>query len=170
MNRADDIVYRKTALGVAALATRSGVLTPRARMALILVNGHDSLALLAIKLGTEAVELVRMLLDRGLVEEVVPVGAPAALAPAPAAEAVSAPAPAVDADARLASLKRTALVRLTPHFGPDVDVVCRPLLAAVTDDAYGAALAAIEAKLAIYLGRKGASSLCADLRPGGHAS
>lgn len=169
MNRADDIVYRKTALGVAALATRSGALTPRARMALILVNGHDSLALLAGKLGTEAVELVQMLLDRGLIEEVVPVAAPAARAPAPPAAPPSAPAPAVDADAHLASLKRTALVRLTPHFGPDVDVVCRPLLAAVTDDSYGAALAAIEAKLAIYLGRKGASSLLADLRPEGHA-
>ncbi|HSI49674.1 MAG TPA: hypothetical protein VLA61_15480 [Ideonella sp.] len=96
-------------------------------------------------------------------------GAPAACAPAPAAAAVPAPGPVVNADARLASLKRTALVRLTPHFGPDVDVVCRPLLAAVTDDAYGAALAAIEAKLAIYLGRKGANRLLVDLRPGSHA-
>lgn len=159
MNRADDSVYRKTARGAAALATRSGALAPRARMALILVNGHDSLALLAGKLGADAVALVEMLFDGGLVEEVVPEAAPAPPAPPPA--------PAVPADERLAALKRKAIVRLTPHFGPDVDVVCRPLLAAATNEAYGAALAAIESKLAIYLGRKGAGSLLADLRPGG---
>ncbi len=161
MNRADDSVYRKTELGVAALGRRSNALGPRARTALILVNGHDSLALLAAKLGTQAVGLVEMLLDMGLVEEVVPAAVPAPPEPAPA------PAPPVHADARLASLKRTAVVRLAPHFGPDVEVVCQPLLAANTNEAYGAALAAIESKLSIYLGRKGASSLLAGLCPAG---
>ncbi len=159
MNRADESIYRKTARGVAALATRSGALAPRARMALILVNGQDSLALLAAKLGTDAMALVEMLFDGGLVEEVVPEVVPAPPAPLPA--------PVVPADARLAALKRKAIVRLTPHFGPDVDVVCRPLLAAATHEAYVAALAAIESKLSIYLGRKGAGKLLTDLHPPG---
>lgn len=156
MNRADDAVYRKTGLGTAALGTRSGTLGPRARTALILVNGQDSLAVLAGKLGPEAAGLVETLLGMGLVEEVAPepVGAPVARAP-------------VKIDTQLTSLKRAAVLRLTPHFGPDVDVICGPLLAAATNDAYGAALAAIESKLAIYLGRKGASELLAGLRPGG---
>jgi len=156
MNRADDAVYRKTGLGSAALGTRSGALAPRARTALILVNGQDSLAVLAGKLGPEAAGLVEMLLGMGLVEEVPPAPVSAPAAPAP-----------VKADAGLASLKRAAVARLTPHFGPDVDVVCGPLLAASTKDAYSAALAAIETKLSIYLGRKGAGELLAGLRPGG---
>jgi hypothetical protein len=156
MNRADDSVYRKTALGLTALSTRSCGLVPRARTALILVNGRDSLAALTGKLGPEAEALIEMLLGMRLVEEMHP---PSVNAPAP-------PAPAVAvADARLASLKRAAIVRLAPHFGPDVDIVCRPLLAAGTSDAYATALGAIESKLAIYLGRRGAAELLAGLRP-----
>lgn len=168
MSRADDRIYRKTALGVAALATRTGALTSRARMALILVNGHDSFALLAGKLGADTSELVAMLFDRGLVEEVV--AAPVPAPPAPVPVPVPPPAQSIPTDERLASLKRTAIARLTPHFGPDVEVVCHPLLEAATNETCGAALAAIQSKLSIYLGRKGASNLLADLRPADEAS
>lgn len=159
MNRADDSVYRKTGLGLTALSTRSSGLAPRARTALILINGRDSLATLRVQMGPEAEALVGMLLGMGLVEEV---GAPPIT---PLAPAVLAPPAPVHTDTRLASLKRAAVVRLAPHFGPDVDVICRPLLAAGTNDAYAAALAAIESKLAIYLGRRGASELLIGLRP-----
>lgn len=113
MSRADDRIYRKTALGVAALATRTGALTSRARMALILVNGHDSFALLAGKLGADTSELVAMLFDRGLVEEVV--AAPVPAPPAPVPVPVPPPAQSIPTDERLASLKRTAIARLTPQ-------------------------------------------------------
>ena len=51
-------IYRKTELGVAALKTCTGPLTAQGRMALILINGRESLATLTGKLGAAAVRAV----------------------------------------------------------------------------------------------------------------
>jgi hypothetical protein len=67
--------------------------------------------------------------------------------------------------ARLTGLRRAALSRLAPHFGPEVVIVAEPLLKARTLEAFGVALAGLEAKLHIYLGRKEAAALVATLRP-----
>ena len=169
-----DRIYRKTALGQTTLGTRSSALPARARTALILVNGRDSLAMLMGKVGADAVALVELLLGLGLVEEVLPSVEPPRPTPAPAAAPTPTAGPAapplppqpVDAglQARLTALKRQALHLLAPQFGPDVDVVCAALLAARSEAAYGEALSGIETKLAIYLGRKPAQRLVDGLR------
>jgi pimeloyl-ACP methyl ester carboxylesterase len=180
-----DRVFRKTERGVAALAARAASLTPRARLALILVNGSDTFAALEGKIGPDAGAFVETLLGLGFIEAPpAPVAAPRrwATAAAPAAgapqrpEAAPAPPPPPPATppgdaavaqavrARLAPLKRAAFERLEPHFGPDVEVVCAPLLAASTQEAWRAALAVIETRLAIYLGRRGAHQLLDPLR------
>lgn len=173
-------IYRKTELGVAALKTRTGPLTAQGRTALILINGRESLAALTGKIGTEAGTLVETLMTLGLIEEVADEPAPLRPKPQPAPEPVlnAAPAPARQSAAaqldpaaaaallaRLLPLKREAMIRLTPQFGPDVDVVCRPLLEAATEQTYREALAAIESKLSIYLGRKAAQRMLDGLLP-----
>jgi pyruvate/2-oxoglutarate dehydrogenase complex dihydrolipoamide acyltransferase (E2) component len=173
-------IYRKTELGVAALKTRAGPLTAQSRTALILINGRESLAALTGKIGTEAGTLVDTLMALGLIEEVADEPAPprakppsaSTLDPAAATAPTASPAappqdPAAPAAllARLLPLKREAMIRLAPQFGPDVDVICQPMLAATTEQAYREALAAIESKLSIYLGRKAAQRMLDGLLP-----
>jgi hypothetical protein len=62
--------------------------------------------------------------------------------------------PAADEAPQLLVLQRRAFQRLQPHFGPDTPIVAQDLLAARTLAAYQRALDGIEAKLAIYMGRK----------------
>jgi hypothetical protein len=183
MNPAHDRVYRKTERGAAALKTRSSSLPARARTALILVNGVDSVASLVGKIGPDAAVLVELLLELGLVEEV-PAARPVRAAPVAATPVMPAvtptvattaptavtPAAAIDSAAaeamrtRLAPLKHEVIQRLEPHFGPDTDVVCAALVAAATEEAYRDAIVAIESKLSAYLGRKGAQRMLDGLR------
>jgi len=143
-----DAVYRKTASGQAALATRSAGLSAKLRTALILVNGREPMRMLQTRLGPDARAQVDQLLGLGFVE---PVPAPGRSRPPTATPPPPLPDPEVLA--ALAALKREAVRRLAPQFGPDVEIVCQPLLASTSADAYRAALGAVEAKLAIYLGR-----------------
>jgi len=161
-------IYRKTVTGQAALATRGGGLSARERTALIVVNGRQTRAQLLAALGADASTLLDVLLAQGLIEVVAaaPVRPSARVAAAGPVQA-PVPPPATDPVAdteRLRSLQQTALTLLAPHFGPDVKVVCLPLLQARTRAEWQAALAAIEAKLGIYLGRKAAQGLVASLR------
>lgn len=164
------LVFRKTDAGRAEIGQRSAGLVPAARQLLILVNGVDSVqALLAKGLGDVRGHLDTLLSLR-LIEPVLaapkaaPPPPPAAAAPvpspdpspAPAAVAVSQPAPAAEADdpQRLLALQRRAYQTLQPHFGPDTPTVAQDLLAARSIAQYLAALDGIQAKLAIYMGRK----------------
>lgn len=179
MNPAHDRVYRKTERGAAALKTRSSSLPARARTALILANGTDSVASLVGKIGPDAAVLVELLLELGLIEEVpasrparaAPAGATPAMPPVAASAATACPpAAAIDPAAaeamrtRLAPLKHEVIQRLEPHFGPDTDVVCAALVAAATEEAYRDAIAAIESTLSAYLGRRGAQRMLDGLR------
>ena len=155
-------IFIKSAAGRAALTDRS--VAGRARTALILVNGQDSIDALRAKLGPDAAVLIGELQARGLVEPLQPVAAPVR---GPVAEAPAPPPPSPppeDESGRLAPLKREVLVRLRPHFGPDVPIVAATLLAATDAVAYRAALGKIEARLALYLGKARAAQLLADLR------
>jgi len=164
------LVYRKTESGKAEIAQRRAGLAPAARQLLILVNGVDSVqALLTKGLGDVRGHL-DTLLSLSLIEPVpaVPKAAPpppAAPAPAPAAS-VAPPVPASDADEsqRLLVLQRRAYQTLQPHFGPDTPTVAQGLLAARTVAQYLAALDGIQAKLAIYMGRKQAEREVDSLR------
>ena len=55
---------------------------------------------------------------------------------------------------RLLALQRRAWQTLQPHFGPDTPTVAQDLLAARSIAQYLASLDGIQAKLAIYMGRK----------------
>lgn len=170
------LVFRKTESGKAEIAQRQAGLVPAARQLLILVNGVDSVqALLAKGLGDVRGHL-DTLLSLHLIEPVpaVPRAAspppPAAAVPAPAPEpspapaVVTAPPPEEDDPQRLLALQRRAWQTLQPHFGPDTPTVARDLLAARSIAQYLAALDGIQAKLAIYMGRKQAEREVEALR------
>ncbi len=167
-------VFRKTDAGRSAVADRA-LLAGRTRLALILVNGIDSLQSLRSKLGDDADALIGALHERGLVElmpavrrleqlDAVPrpaVAAPPTPAPPPMQTSPSAP---VDESERLEPLKREVVLRLRPHFGPEVGIVSAELIMATTTEGYNAALAKIEARLALYLGKGGAARALGGLR------
>jgi hypothetical protein len=156
-DQASKRIFAKTEAGRAALAERSSA--GPARTALILVNGQDSVQALRAKLGPDADVLIRELHQRGLVELL----RPAIQAPAP--RPMQAPSfPPIDESDRLEPLKREAIARLGPHFGPDAPIVAAALMAATQVAAYNAALGTIEARLALYLGKTGAAQVLAGLR------
>lgn len=138
------LVYRKTESGKAEIAQRRAGLAPAARQLLILVNGVDSVQVLLAKgLGDVRGHLDTLLALR-LIEPVT--ASPKATPPAPAPEG--------DDPQRLLALQRRAYQTLQPHFGPDTPTVAQDLLAARSIAQYLASLDAIQAKLAIYMGRK----------------
>ncbi|WP_198674601.1 hypothetical protein [Rhodoferax ferrireducens] len=159
-------VYRKSEQGVAEVKSRAAGLSIRTRTTLILVNGLDSVAALQKKIGTDATSILQELAAQGHIEPV-PSKSTAAVMPSPTdAPTLAASVPAdTEVAARLTGLRREALSRLAPLFGPDVVIVAKPLLTARTRDDFGAALDGLEAKLHIYLGRKRAAALVAALRP-----
>lgn len=151
------LVFRKTESGKAEIAQRQAGLAPATRQLLILVNGVDSVqALLAKGLGDVRGHLDTLLSLR-LIE---PVPTPPKAASLP--PAAPSPAPDVQADSstesedpqRLLVLQRRAWQTLQPHFGPDTPTVAQDLLAARSIAQYLASLDGIQAKLAIYMGRK----------------
>ncbi len=170
-------VYRKTGQGAAEVRSRSGALSARARTALILVNGVDSVAALRGKIGPDADALIEGLAAQGHAERVEPRPRAAASLSAPTPQpavvdiAVETGAPSepqlseAEVRERLAPLRREALARLAPHYGPDAVVVAGPLLQAGTLAAYCAALDALETKVSVYMGRKQAVKLLTGLRP-----
>lgn len=147
-----DRVYAKTDKGRAELLSRTGTLRGRLRAALIVVNGQAPLSALQEVIGDDAAGLLEELRSLGHIEAV----KPAAL---PAGGAGEAPA-----DALLEMRRADAMYRLAPHFGPDVALVARPLLAADDATAFDSALDAIERTLALYMGRRDAARTLAGLR------
>lgn len=151
------LVFRKTEGGKAEIAQRQAGLAPATRQLLILVNGVDSVqALLAKGLGDVRGHLDTLLSLR-LIEPVP--AAPKAVPPPPLVTSpvpAVPPAPAAGADdpQHLLTLQRRAWQTLQPHFGPDTPTVAQDLLAARSIAQYLASLDAIQAKLAIYMGRK----------------
>lgn len=175
MDDPGDRVYRKTDRGMEEVRLRSGGLSARSRTALILVNGVDSLVALRAKIGPDADALVEALADQGHVEPVAPLARRVADSPGPqplpvdiAVESVApreAEMSAAEVRERLAPLRREALARLAPHYGPDAVVVAGPLLEAATVKDYCKALEALESKVSVNLGRKQAIKLLAGLKP-----
>jgi hypothetical protein len=147
-----DRVYAKTDKGRAELLSRTGTLRGRLRAALIIVNGQTPLSALQAAMGDGTADLLEALRSLGHVEVREPV------TPMPAEDR------AMPADGLLEVRRAEAVHRLTPHFGPDVALVARPLLAATDAAAFDRALDAIESKLALYMGRRGAARALAGLR------
>lgn len=169
------LIYRKTAAGLQEMSQRSAGLSLPTRTVLIMVNGKDAVSTLAAKGLAQLNEHLDQLLAKGLIEPAAPPAmvapsrprpvAPPALVKAPPAPPNSgALAPSDEAES-LQALKRKALLQLTQHFGPDTPDVAQPLLAATSLKEWQRALEGIEARLAMYLGRKGAAREMALLRP-----
>lgn len=171
------LVFRKTEAGRAEIGQRRAGLAPAARQMLILVNGVDSVQTLLSKGLGDVRDHLDTLLALRLIEPVpgtraappAPTdrAATAALPGAPAARTpVPPPVPVAasdDAQALLA-LQRRAYQTLAPHFGPDTPLVAEAMLAARCLPDFQSALGAIEAKLAIYMGRKQAARTIDALR------
>lgn len=158
-----DCVYRKSEQGVAEINSRSRGLTMHARATLILVNGLASVATLQEKIGSDATSILQALAEQGYIELVPSKVTPVVMRPP--SDAATPVLTEEEVAARLTGLRRAALSRLAPHFGPEVVIVAEPLLKARTLEAFGVALPGLEAKLRIYLGRKEAAALVATLRP-----
>lgn len=175
MDDPGDRVYRKTDRGMGEVKSRSGGLSARSRTALILVNGVDSLAALRAKIGPDADALVEALAAQGHVEPAAPPARRVTDSPVPqpppvdiAVEPVTLREAEMSADEvrdRLAPLRREAIARLAPHYGPDAVVVAGPLLQAATVEDYAKALEALESKVSVNLGRKQAIKLLSGLKP-----
>jgi hypothetical protein len=166
-----NLVFRKTEKGAAEIKSRADNLPARARAALILVNGCNTVEALRGNLGPDAESILQVLLARGHIEalatEAAQVKTPSPARAAPLAATAGAVAPSGDAEieALLAPLRKHALELLVVHYGPDTPTIAAPLLNARTLKAYLAALDALQDKMEIYLGRKMAIKTLADLRP-----
>ena len=175
-------VYKKSIKGLDELKMRAGGLDASARAALILINGSDSLAALQRKLGRDMAPAMQALLALGLIEPIatLPPNRPAAHvagsgAPPASPMAVEAAPPASENSqslaghnaqpARWSALRREAIVRLGPYFGPDVMTVLEPLMKATTNASFLTAINALETKIALYQGKKSAARLMDGLRP-----
>lgn len=113
------IIYRKTDLGQAEIATRALKLPPRLRQALILVDGKRDSDELRKLIPPPADEVLQSLLDQGCIEAVG--GAPAA-ATAAAAAPVAPPPPVVTAVVLTVPETRQRAVRwLSNALGPYAD-------------------------------------------------
>lgn len=150
-------LFQKTARGRAEIVQRSDRVPAAMRSVLIMVNGSDTVASLASRGVPQVREHLQALLGLGLIEPVAPPLAPAA-PPPPAPEPAAPPA-------LLAALCRAAQTRLAAHFGPDTADVVKPLREARTVAEYHAALDGIQARLAVYMGRRQAVRELQGLRP-----
>jgi hypothetical protein len=108
----------------------------------------------------------------GLVERVAiaapklrPAPAPAPAKPPAAAPAAPAP-PAELMPSDAAAAWRRALVELSPHYGPDAELVAAPLRSAATPQHFATALAEVRDKLSVFLGRKGAEQVARRIAQG----
>ncbi|GAA6142678.1 hypothetical protein [Hydrogenophaga sp. 5NK40-0174] len=162
-------VFKKTQAGRDEVSGRKAGLTPAERQVLIVVNGAGSTSALAGL--ADASRHLQKLLDLGLIE-VVSGSAPAPML-AKATNTPAAPAPAAtpaktsgieNEEAIVRALQRQAGTKLVHHFGPDTATIAEKVLLADTLVDFNAALDEVEAKLAIYLGRKKAAEQIAELK------
>ena len=121
------IIYRKTAKGIEEIQTRQWRLAPRARSALIMVDGQRQDEDLAKMLPGQALDTLQELLAGGFIEVAMRTAAPAASAasavppapvsPAPVASAPAAPR-AAPGDATFEQIRAEAVKRLLASVGP----------------------------------------------------
>ncbi|MBL8386602.1 MAG: hypothetical protein JNK17_00035 [Hydrogenophaga sp.] len=160
-------VYRKTEAGRDEVATRRAGLSPQLRRVLIMVNGAEGAAAMAALGLPDLAQQLAALAEAGLIEPLPASSRSASSQPAAAVAAAPAPpvpAPVVEEDPRLQGLQRRAFLLLRQHFGPDTPIVGEAVFAARTIDDFHRALDGLEAKLAIYMGRKQALKELENLR------
>lgn len=150
-----ETVYRKTALGVEAIARRDPSLPPRDRSVLIMVDGHRKVGELAT-LGN-AEETLSALLARGFIA---PVLEPAASGPA--AETATRPQ-AASPPLSLEQAQKLAVRRLNELLGPAAADLCIRLEQARRPEEFLAALRRMEDTLKLALGPQASSRLLREV-------
>lgn len=128
------IIYRKTAKGLEEIQTRAYRLPPRARSALILVDGQRSDDDLAKLIQLQATETLASLREQAFIEvvsQVAPAVAPVTVSraapPGPAARVPEAEPAATSTDGRpragFQTVRREAVKRLTDLVGPAAETL-----------------------------------------------
>lgn len=159
-----DRVYQKSSQGWEELKSRSGRIDAFARTALILLNGKYTLLDVELKLGRSVAPILLTLVKEGLVEPVAGPESKLTLAKPPQKPVPEFESTNAEQLARWNAVRSQVMVRLAPHFGPDLMTVMDPLMNANTKSSFQTVLAALESKLSLYLGRKAAAKLFEDLR------
>jgi hypothetical protein len=149
-------VYHKSAKGTEAIATRQhGLMTPKLRTMLILIDGKRSLEDLAKLSQGDTEQLLEQLLDQGFIE---PVAAPESSAPPPLASA-----PARHATT-LAEAQRFAVRKLTDIMGPNAEDLCLRIEAARNVHDLQKAVAKAEGTLRQFVNSQSAAEFMADIQ------
>lgn len=149
-------IFRKTALGAQAIATRQSGLAPRQRAVLVMVDGRHTAEVL-IRIGSacgNVEELLGAFVQQGFIEPV-----PAA-APAPAA----AVAEAAHWPISLARAQRIAVRRVNDLLGPSGTDLCVRLEASRTAQEFGNAVKKAEAVLRQALNAQAAERFVQEVR------
>lgn len=156
-----NLVYRKSAKGAEAIATRQHGLSPKQRSILIMVDGKrsvDQLSLVAQVLGA-ADPLLAQLLDEGFIEPV-----PGTESPAAPTSAVAAPSPPTQTPVTLDEARRYASRRLTALLGPNADQLCLRIEGARNVQDYRAAVSRAEGMLRHFVSASTATQFAADIQ------
>jgi hypothetical protein len=158
-----NLVYRKSAKGTEAIATRQHGLGPKLRSVLILVDGKrgfEELVRLSQILG-DTEELLGQLLDQGFIE---PVAGPNPV-PATATTPLSAPAPlAAVPSIKLIDAQRFVSRRLTDLLGPNAEDLCLRIEAARNLKEFEVAVGRAEGILRQYKSAHTAAEFAADVQ------
>jgi hypothetical protein len=156
-------LFRKTAKGTEAIASRMHGPGPRLRPTLILVDGKrdlDELGRLS-GMGSEAGRILEQLLQEGFVE-VVPDAAPA-----PPRERPAARVPAPNAAETLLAAQRATARRLSALLGPQADPLCLKIESTRTWPEFVAAAARAAAVLREVRGETTAAAFMARVQEHG---
>lgn len=148
-----DKLYRKTAAGSDAIATRHAALVPRERSLLILVDGKRSAGELA-RLGAgagDAADVLATLLAQGFIEAV------------PGQAAVAAARPAANEPFPLAKARTLAVRRLNDLLGPSATDLCMRLEATHTPQEFRTAVRRVEAALREVVGPQRAAQFVSEV-------
>lgn len=160
-----NLVYRKSAKGTEAIATRQHGLGPKLRSVLILVDGKrgfEELVRLSQILG-DTEELLGQLLDQGFIEAVA--GPNPALATGAAAPRASAPAPLAAAPLiKLIDAQRFVSRRLIDLLGPNAEDLCLRIEAARNLKEFQIAVGRAEGILRQYKSAHTAAEFAADVQ------
>ncbi|MDC8786132.1 hypothetical protein [Roseateles koreensis] len=162
-------MYRKSAQGQAEVKLRAAGLDALTRAALILINGRNAVADLERQWGRSMAKPLRALLAKGLIEPVPVEVKVASVENAQPARPAEPKAPTELAKSMKAldwlPLQREVARRLRSLFGHDLARVMQPLLSAQSVTEVRTALLALEAKLAMYQGKKAAAKIFEGLAP-----
>lgn len=157
-----NVVYRKSAKGIEAIATRQHGLSPKQRSALILIDGKrgfDELGRLSQMLG-DTEQLLGQLLDEGFIEE-----ASSAAGPAPRVGAPHIPMPTAAPAMTLTEAQRFAVKKLLNILGPTAETLCLRIEATRNAQDFQAAVARAEGVVRDLRGVNIAAEFAAEMQP-----